>query len=507
MTPAALLLGLTALTAAAERRYALVIGANEGDRDELPLRYAERDAERTADVLRDFAGVQPEDLVLLESPDAATVTRVLASLSHRAAADDAGLLFVYYSGHADAGSLHLGGTRLPLDQLTDQLRDTPADVKVLVVDACRAGELTRRKGAAPAEPFELDVQDRIDSQGLAIITSAAAGEDAQESEHLRGGVFTHHFLVGLQGAADTSGDRMVTLSESYRYGFHQTILTTSRAPVLQHPSYAYELSGRDDLVLTRLESPDAAASVVLEDEGQYIIFDDSFRDAEVVAELDVRQETRLYLQPGPYRVRWRVPHEVRETAVTLDVGEERFLSGADMAELPIGQTVRRGDLAQRRSALGFMLGGGFTAPWTPDTGTAPVGAAGFRLDLEPISVQARARGSQSTSNNAVLSMDQRVLGADLTLLRMLDVGRISPGIGLRGGADRVWQTFDTRGEAPDRVATLGRVSPVARVEVAVAARWVVGLEGGLSVLFAPSTGSTETTVAPELSLDLLTYAF
>jgi len=103
------------------------------------------------------------------------------------------VLFVYFSGHADVSSLHLGDSRLSFQRLKELAAGVGADVNVLVVDACRSGGLTRVKGATPAEPFEIKAEDRLDSLGLAIITSSAAGEDAQESERLSGGIFTHHF--------------------------------------------------------------------------------------------------------------------------------------------------------------------------------------------------------------------------------------------------------------------------------------------------------------------------
>ena len=53
------------------------------------------------------------------------------------------LLFVYYSGHADAGDLHLGATSLPLHELRALLEGSAAGSRVLVLDACRSGALTQ----------------------------------------------------------------------------------------------------------------------------------------------------------------------------------------------------------------------------------------------------------------------------------------------------------------------------------------------------------------------------
>ncbi|MEZ4468640.1 MAG: caspase family protein, partial [bacterium] len=242
------LLLLWAGAAFGEARFAVVIGANRGEADEVVLRFAERDAARFADVLTGFAGVPEEHLTLLKGRDAGRVQAAFAPLAGRiAAAGAAGhetVLFVYYSGHADAQALHLGGSRLPLAGLKGLVDAAGATVAVLVVDACRSGALTRVKGAAPAEPFEIHAEDRLASEGTAIIASSAAGEDAQESDQLEGGVFSHHLIAGLLGAADATGDRVVSLSEAYRYAYAETLRTTSRARFVQHPTYDFRLRGR-----------------------------------------------------------------------------------------------------------------------------------------------------------------------------------------------------------------------------------------------------------------------
>ena len=70
-----------AIAAAAERRYAVVVGANRGDAGETRLQFAERDADRVAEVMRTLGGVDPADLVLLQHPDAAALRAVLSSIN------------------------------------------------------------------------------------------------------------------------------------------------------------------------------------------------------------------------------------------------------------------------------------------------------------------------------------------------------------------------------------------------------------------------------------------
>src|SRR5439155_1760197 len=81
-------------------------------------------------------------------------------------------------------------------------------------------------------------------------------ELALESREIRGSFFTHHFVSGLRGAADASGDGRVTLAEAYEYAFSRTVSATSGTVVgPQHPAYDYRLSGKGDFVLTDLLRP------------------------------------------------------------------------------------------------------------------------------------------------------------------------------------------------------------------------------------------------------------
>ena len=52
-----------------------------------------------------------------------------------------------------------------------------------------------------------------------MITSSAAREAALESAEIEASFFSHHLISGLRGAADTSGDGLVTLAEAYQYAF------------------------------------------------------------------------------------------------------------------------------------------------------------------------------------------------------------------------------------------------------------------------------------------------
>ena len=221
------------LASADVQRFAVIAGNNKGDASDGELHYAESDAAKLYDVLKDLGGFDPADMVLLRGENATTVVRTLITVNDRVRAAMArdgtqAVLFVYFSGHADSAALHLTGTRLDLPQLEQLVRGSAATFRVLTLDACRSGALTRIKGGHNAPPFAIDLGERLAGEGLAYLTSSSANVDAQESDELRGSFFTHHFASALLGAGDIDGDAHVTLEEAYRYAYDATLRSTSR---------------------------------------------------------------------------------------------------------------------------------------------------------------------------------------------------------------------------------------------------------------------------------------
>lgn len=494
---------------AAERRYALTIGANRGAAGDQPLRYAEDDAHRVAEIFEELGDVAPVDLVQVSAPTADEVRRALAGLERRLqaerAAGDRTLLVVYYAGHADAAALHLGDTRLPMDELMRLLRGMSADLRVIVLDTCEVGQWARTRGGKQVPAFDLHADVALDTEGTAIITSSAAGEAAQESDLLRGGVFTHHLVSGLSGAADANSDGRVTLDEAYRYAYARTLATTSRAASVQHPSYAFDLAGRADVALTSLRAPGGDALLALAEAGSWLVLD--ARQPRLVAELNLDGPRTLALPAGQYRVVHRLPSRVYEGTFEALSGQTRRVSTADLELQPYGQAVRRGGGTGGRAALGLMAGGGISTSILPDLSAAPSIALGARAELPWLSILLRAEASRADGENEFLSMHVEMGGGQITALRLWDLGPASLGGGLGGGASGVWQSFQTTGDAPARFGYVGVVYPAFRAEIALNPRISLGLDGELDSWvyrgLDPRDQSVETrwTVTPGAHLD------
>jgi uncharacterized caspase-like protein len=206
---------LCALPASASR-YALLVGSNYGGGAVEQLQWAEADAERFAALLTSLGSFADTAVETLLHPDSAAFDRALrraAARLRKSESPENDLFLMYYSGHADGRDLLLNTTKYPLERVKGCLDSLAAGVRIGIFDACQSGAVTAFKGGKRAEPFYLSSPQRI--KGQVIIASAAANERAQESESLKGSIFSFFWLSGLRGSADASGDRRVTLNEAY----------------------------------------------------------------------------------------------------------------------------------------------------------------------------------------------------------------------------------------------------------------------------------------------------
>jgi Caspase domain len=238
----------------APERLAVVVGANGAPPGRRALRYAHEDARRVADVLTQLAGFDPGAVALLLDPTPKALLGALDRMLVRAGQSrrDAILLF-YYSGHADDGVFYPGGVPLPLSALKPRLDDGRAKVRIGLVDACRGGGWTGTKGLVPGEPFDVEMPMGLSNQGSILIASSSGGENAHESENLRGSFFTHHWNAGLRGAADRNGDGLISVAEVFDYARTLTVRDSALvAPAPQHPSFRMNLGGRQELTLVTL---------------------------------------------------------------------------------------------------------------------------------------------------------------------------------------------------------------------------------------------------------------
>ncbi len=434
MSAAVPLAGLLALSVGAPGRYAVIIGNNQGRADEVALRFAQQDATRMASVLRRLGGVPAQNLTVLLGEDAGSIRRAVLDINARIRQENAPntetMLFVYYSGHADAQGLHPGDSALSYRELKAMITGSSARARVLVLDGCRSGGLTNVKGAGPAQEFAL-VDNSGGVQGVAMISSSAAGEDSQESERLGASFFSHHLINAFVGAGDKNNDGQVTLNEAYKYAYHNTLRSSGRTISLQHPTYAFDLKGRGELMMTELRSGlKGSARLVLDRPGRYLILRER-EGGEVIAELSAaRPETLLALPPGRYFVQRRGADRYREYEVELAAEQEVALASRPFKEVGYARLVRKG--TQRRAAHAAMVLVSGRGAVLQGQGPAAAVLAGYELSLPWATVGARIRFGQTltTRLDEGLEVRHRELGLGLLGQRLFDLPYVSLGLGL-----------------------------------------------------------------------------
>jgi hypothetical protein len=268
------------------------------------LQYAEEDARRFAALLEKLAEFKPGNIKILLKPDSSgieTQLREFESLLKRNNGQQSSMFVFYYSGHADRQQLKLGEGGYPLEKIQNYLKSFPSSIRIGIFDACQSGAVTSFKGGKLGKPFYLKSQEQI--QGQVVIASSAANELAQESESLKGSIFSHHWFNGLRGSADFSGDGQVTLSEAYRYAYRKTVETTAlTGGGIQHPSYKFHIHGQGEILLTNLSKSNSGVFFDNNFEGKHLVLSEDYTN--VLADFFKKKDQDVFisLNPGDYTV-------------------------------------------------------------------------------------------------------------------------------------------------------------------------------------------------------------
>jgi formylglycine-generating enzyme required for sulfatase activity len=217
----------------AGKRFALLVGVNTYHHADLPnLKYTENDVEELNSLLVGQGGF---DKVLLltttrgkkrksAKPTVANLKKQLKAILKNVTKHDT--VLVALSGHGV--QLEVKGnaegffcpsdakpkdptTMVGLTQLFEDLKDSGAGVKLLLVDACR-----NEIGSKGAKALDTDAIPRP-PKGFAALLSCSAGQKSYETDKLgKGhGVFFYHVLKGLKGdaknkAKEVTWDRLAT---------------------------------------------------------------------------------------------------------------------------------------------------------------------------------------------------------------------------------------------------------------------------------------------------------
>ena len=250
----------------------------------------------------------------------------------------------------------------------------------------------------------------------------------------------------------------MTLAEAYRYAYDNTLRASSRTLAgVQHPTFRFDLAGRDDVVITKLaEAEHERAWLELPPERAYLVLRDD-ANGPVIAELGAHDShRRLSLRPGRYFVRGRGRDFLLEGTVQVSAGSSHLLGDNELERIEYARLVRKGGVL--RSVQGPELA--FTAHSAiANAATSCLGGSvGYRVEYATFAVGAALDWCRASSESTSLSASVDELALAVRLAKLWDVRwlALGPTITLGGGAFD--QRFQTTGTAPARASAFGRIS-------------------------------------------------
>ena len=223
---------------------AVVVGNRNYRNERVPeVNYAHRDAAAFRHYVVEVLGYDPDNIIYLEDADQAKLESVFGNeRSHE------GLLWryldpeggsdvvVFYSGHGVPGLKDKRSYLLPVnaDPDTAEINGYPIDVLYgnlsklkearsvrVFLDACFSGDSDRGMLVRAASPVYVKAELPEAEKKLTALTAASGQELASWDEKAEHGLFTHHLLAALHGAADNARygekDGKVTAAEAKRY--------------------------------------------------------------------------------------------------------------------------------------------------------------------------------------------------------------------------------------------------------------------------------------------------
>ncbi len=327
------------------RRFAVVVGANNGGPGRVLLRYAVSDADTMMNVMKSIGGVSDNDSLLLINPDRrifiSAINKIRNEILGARQGNDRIEFIFYYSGHSDDEAILLGGEKIMYKELKDGIRNIPADVRIAILDSCSSGAFTRVKGGKFKPPFILD--SSFNMKGDAFMTSSSSNEASQESDSIKGSFFTYYLVTGLRGAADMIQDGRITLNEAYQYAYNETLARTEKTiGGAQHPNYDIQMTGTGDVVITNFKQK--TSGLVLE---KKISGDVYIRNSDniLVAELHkpYGRELEVALPEGSYNLVNQIDNNILEARINVSPGERHIIALNDMTKTGPEYTTFRGD--------------------------------------------------------------------------------------------------------------------------------------------------------------------
>ncbi|MEM8944464.1 MAG: caspase family protein [Planctomycetota bacterium] len=336
--------------------------------DKAPsLRYTSNDVLEISDALtqrglydaRNLVTVydRADDKQLLPTRD--NMRREIAAFLSRPKAGDS--VVVYFSGHgfrdesntlflapSDCDPANPAATGIPASWLREQLASCAADFKLLVLDACHAGN---EKG---------DDRDRVRSdelgdvfrglEGVATIASSTGDQKSLMWDEKRQSLFSYWLVQALKGHADGNNDGIVSFSEVYPYVYGQVSRTARvRFRRKQQPVRIIRSGTLGDPAINSLRPQ--TLKRVLTDTAEQIAWALEFDELEAVGVLEFAgRSNNTELLGGDFGLLGSYcAEELNRQLMNLGVGQFKVVDRRRLHEALSEQRFRLADLASTKS--------------------------------------------------------------------------------------------------------------------------------------------------------------
>ncbi|MEM7587189.1 MAG: caspase family protein, partial [Acidobacteriota bacterium] len=244
----------------------VTLGVSEFENPRMNLKYAAKDAR---DVAQFFSSGSPfqevRTLTLLDRDVTRDNLPQIRRFLMNSRTGDQAMIFVashglldenldYYIASWDTDAADPAQRGIPYEELENLVDGIPARNRLILIDACHAGEVdtdksnvrlarnssgtVRSRGVQVLSPKRLGIESSFEmmrtlfvdlrrTTGAVVIAAANGREAALEGRDWRNGVFTYSLLQGLEsGAADLDGDGAVHASELKRHVERQVVELT-----------------------------------------------------------------------------------------------------------------------------------------------------------------------------------------------------------------------------------------------------------------------------------------
>jgi len=217
---------------------AVIIGNRNYLNPDVPtVDFAIRDATLMKEYLMTAFGYQEGNIIYLEDATQGTFFSTFGTDSrngklHNYIKKNKSDVFVYYSGHGAPDPETKDGYFVPvdcdpslvalngysLDLFYSQIRKLKAKSLTVVIDACFSGSSDTGMLLKNISPVFIEVNQKALTGNNATIFTSADGEQVSswypDKKH---SLFTYFYLRGIQGEADTNGDKVLTVGELQNY--------------------------------------------------------------------------------------------------------------------------------------------------------------------------------------------------------------------------------------------------------------------------------------------------